>query len=197
MSAGLRPEWRFGLRLVLAFSLWNVLVLPLLPAYARLVVPFAQWSLKVLRPHDAQVVFTDVYPHVKWQVTYLSQVRDESVSFGLLVYNLILYLSLLTTIPRVRWTHRSILLLSGLPILFLFYGIDLVLIVESKLLTWLQPQHYAFWEEFDLWFSAAKFYHSFSVMAFKQVLPLLVLWLQWHGLRKFTRLGEKIAETDS
>ena len=75
---------------------------------------------------------------------------------------------------------RILLLLTGFPLLFVFHVVDLLLVVESRLLTLLQPQHYAFWDQFDLWFVAVKFYHSFSVMALKQVLPLLLLWLQWH-----------------
>ena len=186
MSVRLRPDWRFGLRLILAFVLWNFLVLPLLPIYAQLVVPFTWWGLETLQPHDIQVVFTDVYPYVKWQVTHFSLVQEESISFRLLSYNLILYISLLTAISRVCLWYRFILLMSGLSTLFVFHGVDLMLVVESKLLTWLQPQHYAFWDEFSLWFVVVKFYHSFSVMALKQVLPLLVLWLQLHVLRKWS-----------
>ena len=185
MSAGSRPEWRFGLRLALAFVLWNLLAVPVLPAYARLVVPVVQWVLQALQPHDAQIVFTEVYPRVVWQVDRLSQVRDESASFRLLAYNLVLYLSLLTAVSRVRLQDRAALLLSGLPVFFAFHGVDLLLAVESRLLTWLQPRHYAFWEEFNLWFVTVKFYQSFSALALKQMFPLLLLWLQWQGLKRF------------
>ena len=184
------PEWHFGWRLILAFVIWNLLVLPLLPMYAQLVVSFAGWGLETLGPHATRIPFTDVYPYVKWQINYLTQVREESVSFRLLSYNLILYLSLLTVVPRVPLWHRAILLLSGLPVLFVSHGVDLLLVVESKHLTWSQPQHYAFWKEFDIRFVVVKFYHSFSVMALKQVFPLLLFWLQWQGLRRSVRQDE-------
>ena len=188
MSTRLIPEWRFGLRLALAFLAWNLLSIPLMPVYAQLVVPFAGWGLETLGLHDAQVLFTDAYPYVKWHSYDPAKVREESVSFHLLSYNLVLYLSLLTVVRRVPSSHRAILLLSGLPVLFLFHGIDLLLVVESKHLTWSQPQHYAFWDE-SLWFVVIKFYHSFSVLALKQIFPLLLLWLQWQGLRRWGRFA--------
>jgi hypothetical protein len=190
MSARLLPDLLFGLRLALAFSAWNLLAIPLLPMYAQLVVPFARWGLEALGPHDTQVLFTDVYPYVKWHFYNPAQMREESVSFRLLSYNLILYLSLLTVLRSVPLWHRAILLLSGLPVLFVFHGVDLLLVVESKYLTWAQPQHYAFWDEFSLWFVVVKFYHSFSVLVLKQIFPLLLLWLQWQGLRRSVKQDE-------
>ena len=178
-------KWRFLLVLVPAFVAWTLLIGPLLPIYARAVVLVAQQILRELRPHGAQITFTRSYPDVKWQISHPTQgTSDGSVSFRLLSYNLALYLALLTAIPRVRPAYRIILLLTGLPLFLAFHMGDLLLTVESKMLTGLQPQHYAFWRSFNLWFIAVKFYQSFSVMALKQTFPFLVALLQWHGLKK-------------
>jgi hypothetical protein len=194
MSTGLRLEWRLILRLVLAFAAWNILAAWLLPEYARVVVPAAQWVLHQLHLHDAQATFTEIYPNVRWQVSHRLHGQDEYVSFRLLAYNLILYLALLSAIPTWR-RHRIALLLTGLPLLFVFHVVDLLLVVESRFLTILQPRYYEIWDHFDPWFVAVKFYHSFSVMALKQVLPLLVLWLQWQFYVGRSSVDQDLAAT--
>jgi hypothetical protein len=181
MFARFLPELGFSLRLALAFSIWNLLVLPLLPMYAQLVVSLASWGQGILGSHVHQVLFTDIYPHVKWLAKNHMQAPGESTSFHLLSYNLILYFSVLTATRRVPMWHRIFFLASGLPVLFFFHGVDLMLVVESKWQTYSQPQYYAFWDEFSLWFVMVKFYHSFSVMALKQTFPLLLFYIQWQG----------------
>ncbi|OGG50323.1 MAG: hypothetical protein A3F84_06660 [Candidatus Handelsmanbacteria bacterium RIFCSPLOWO2_12_FULL_64_10] len=174
--------WRFGLELLLAFAIWSLLAGPLLPAYARAVIPVAQGIIEWLRPHDFSVVFTGIYPDVIWQAHLPSEVEQGGVSFQLLSYNLILYLTLLTAIPGVRLRGRVVLLLTGLPLLWIFHIVDLLLIVESWLLTRLRPESYVFWRHFDPWFLTVKFYASFSALALKPVFPILALFLQWHWL---------------
>ncbi|OGG43509.1 MAG: hypothetical protein A3F84_29560 [Candidatus Handelsmanbacteria bacterium RIFCSPLOWO2_12_FULL_64_10] len=177
--------WGFGLRLILAFIVWSLIAGPLLPFYARAVTPVAQGIVRWLRPHDASIVFTDAYPEVIWQTLLPSQEGvTERISFRFLSYNLILYLALLSAIPRLLLKHRVVLLLTGLPLFLTFHVVDLLLTVESRLLTHLQPQSYTFWRHFNPWFLAVKFYASFSVMALKQVFPVFVLFVQWLGMKK-------------
>ena len=173
-------RWRSALLLVPSFLVWGLLIHPLLPLYARAVVPAAEVILTQVRPHGSQITFTEMYPSVTWQVEN-SQIppKFESTSFRLLTYNLVLYLALLTALPRVRLVRRAVLLLCALPLFYGFHVLDLLLVAESRMLTALHPQHYAFWRDFDLWFVVVKFSNSFSVMALKQVFPIIVISLQW------------------
>jgi len=158
-----------------------------LPVYARAVAPVAQGIVRWLRPHDASIVFTDAYPDVKWQVHLPSQDgATDAVSFLLLSYNLILYLALLTAVPRLSPKARIVLLLTGLPLFFAFHVVDLLMTVESRLLTRLQPEGNTFWRHFNPWFLFVKFYASFSVMVLKQAFPVFVLFVQWLGMKKLT-----------
>jgi hypothetical protein len=128
---------------------------------------------------------------VKWQVHLPSQEgTTDAVSFRLLSYNLILYLALLSAVPRLRLKHQAVLLLTGLPLFFAFHVADLLLTVESRLLTHLRPEGYTFWRHFNPWFLFVKFYASFSVMALKQVFPVCVLFVQGWGMK---RLAERIS----
>ena len=95
---------------------------------------------------------------------------------------LAIYLSLLSAVPSLKVKLRVAFLLSGFPLIFAFHTIDLIIIVESKLLTVLQPERYVFWGNFSPWFVAVKFYHSFSMLAFKQAFPVLLLGIQWYLL---------------
>lgn len=54
----------------------------------------------------------------------------------------------------------------------------------------LERESYTFWRHFNPWFLAVKFYASFSVMALKQAFPVLVLFVQWLGMKK---LAERIS----
>jgi hypothetical protein len=186
-------KWRFILILLLAFPAWVFLIGPLLPSYAKAVVPTAQWALNGLQLHGAWVTFAETCPDVRWHVVHPSlELGEDSVSFRLLTYNLILYLALLTAVPRLRLVARLVLLATALPVFWAFHVLDLLLLVESRTLTGLQPQHYEFWRHFNPWFVAVKFYGSFSAMALKQILPIVVMVLQWHVL---TGLGAR--ETQS
>ena len=178
-------RWRFALLLVPSFLAWGLLSHPLLPIYARAVVPLAEGILTEIRPHGSLITFPEMYPSVTWQVENGPFPRQiESTSFRLLTYNLVLYLALLTALPRTGLVKRLVLLLSAFPLFIGFHIVDLLLIAESRMLTTLQPQHYAFWRDFDLWFVVVKFLNSFSVMALKQVFPVLVLWAQWRWLQR-------------
>ena len=177
-------RWRFILVLALAFVVWVLLLDPILPIYARVVVPVAQWVLQGLEPHGATISFGKSFPKVEWQVGLPTQRVDESISFRLLTFNLALYLGLVSALAGLRWKQWAVLLATGLPVLFGFHVVDLLVAVESKLLSLVQPQNFIFWRDFDLWFLAVKFYHSFSAMALRQILPFGVAFLQWHALKK-------------
>ncbi len=173
--------WRFAFLLFFAFLMWNLAVTPLMPLYAGLVVPPTQFFLNLIEPHGAVISFADFYPHVQWQTTRTS--AAEQVSFQLVSYNVVLYLTCITALPDTSLRDRGLIVL-GLPVLYLFHIADLAMIVESRLLTALQPQHYDLWESFSLWFVMVKFYGSFSVLALKQTLPLAMVYLQWQWLRR-------------
>ena len=182
----LRADVGLVVRLILSFGLWNAVALYLLPAYSQLLVPVAQWSLDVLHPHDAQFSFLGHYPTVEWEVTRFSQaLGTEQTSFRLLTYNLVLYLTALTALRAQPLKRMGVLLATGLPVLWVFHLADLLLAVESKLLTRIRPEAYSFLEHFDPWFVVVKFSHSFSVMALKQVFPLLLLWLQYSLSKRY------------
>jgi len=129
----LRADVGLVVRLILAFALWNVLALYLLPAYSKLLVPVAQWILDALHPHDAQFSFLADYPTVEWEVTRLSSALGaEQTSFRLLTYNLVLYLSALTALRARPLKRIGVLLATGLPVLWVFHLADVLLAVESK-----------------------------------------------------------------
>ena len=175
--------WRLSVPLIIAFVIWNLISLPLLPFYGELVVPAAQGLLNLIGPHGARFAFSDVFPAVTWQVTHQSLSFDHALSFRLLAYNLILYLTALSVVPRVSMRQRLGLSLSGLPYLFFFHVFDLMMWAESRLLTEIASQHYDL-AQFDLWFAFVKFYNHFSVLSLKQVAPLLLLGLQWSLLQQ-------------
>ncbi|MCH7788695.1 MAG: hypothetical protein IH940_04565 [Acidobacteria bacterium] len=177
-----RLDWRFALLLFFAFLLWNLAVTPVMPLYAGLVVPPTQFFLNLIEPHGAVVNFADFYPYVQWQTTQTS--ATEQVSFQLVSYNVVLYLTCITALPDTSLRDRAVFLSIGLPVLYLFHIADLAMVVESRLLTALQPQHYDLWESFSLWFVMVKFYGSFSVLALKQILPLAMVYFQWQWLRR-------------
>ena len=173
-------------RLTVSFAVWNLLAVYLLPVYSHLVEPVAQVILEVLRPHDTQFTFLASYPTLEWEITRLSQsLGKEQTSFRLLTYNLVLYLTVLTALRGQALKDVGVLLATGLPVLYVFHLADLLLAIESKLLTQIRPDAYSFWVDFDLWFLVVKFCHSFSVMALKQVFPLLILWCQLWLLRRY------------
>ena len=162
---------------------WNLISLPLLPLYGKLVIPAAQALLNLVEPHGATFSFAEAFPTIAWQVTHQSQTFDHALSFRLLAYNLILYLTALTILPRASVRQRVGLAISGLPYLFLFHVFDLMMWAESRLLSEIAAQHYD-WKQFDLWFAFVKFYNHLSVLSLKQVAPLLLLGLQWSLLQQ-------------
>ena len=175
--------WRLSVLLILAFVIWNLISLPLLPLYGELVVPAAQGLLNLIGPHGARFAFSDVFPTIAWQSTHQSQIFEHALSFRLLAYNLILYLTALTILPRASVRQKVGLAISGLPYLFLFHVFDLTMWAESRLLSEIAAQHYD-WKQFDLWFAFVKFYNHFSILSLKQVAPLLLLGLQWSLLQQ-------------
>ena len=175
--------WRLSVPLIVAFVAWNLVSLPLLPLYGELVIPAAQALLNLLQPHGATFSFADVFPTITWQSTHQRQTFDHALSFRLLAYNLILYLTALTIVPRASVRQKVGLALSGLPYLFLFHVFDLTMWAESRLLSEIAAQHYD-WNQFNLWFAFVKFYNHFSVLSLKQVAPLLLLGLQWSLLQQ-------------
>lgn len=167
--------WRRGLALILAFGLWSAVVAPLLPAYARLVTPVASGLLWLLQPHGLSIDLTIAFPDVTWQLGGMPASLSR-VPFRLVAYNSVLFVALDTVWPGLTVTRRAAVAAAGLALLFGFHVADLCLIVESRLLTHLRPQSYRLSQGIDLWFLSVKYYHSFSVLALKQVLPFFLVW---------------------
>ena len=182
MWAGSPTKWPLLARLLAAFAVANLLALPLLPPYAQLTAAAAEWAWNLVRPHSTGLEITQTFPQVAWQWTgALEEVSD--VSFRLIAYNGILYATLLAAIG-LGGQQRLLGGATGFAFLFVFHIADLMLAIESRLLTQLRPESYSFWEDFDLWFVLVKFGHSYSVLVLKQVLPGAILWLQWAFLRR-------------
>ena len=178
MSAGRIGSWRFLWRLLGWFLLLCLLSQAALGIYVGVVAAAAETCLNLLGPHGAEIAFGQVSPRVAWTATSSAATVAGGLSPHLLTYNGLLYLALVLALPGWTPVGRGRLVLTGVPILFLFHVGDLMLAVESQLLTSTQPQHYVFWRALDLWFVWVKFSHSFSVLALKQVLPALLLYLQ-------------------
>ncbi|MFC1526324.1 hypothetical protein ACFL6X_05895 [Candidatus Latescibacterota bacterium] len=171
-----RPDWRGALVLGAAFAIWSGVAIPVLPLYAQVVVPAASAILRLIEPHGVVLSFTESFPSVTWELDGAPE-SLRRVPFRLLAYNLVLYLSVVTAWPRLGAGRRLLVAVTGLPILYLFHVLDLMLAVESRLLTVLRPESYDLSERIDLWFLGVKYYHSFSVLALKQVLPVLLVWV--------------------
>jgi len=176
---------RFSLRLICFFVVLSLLSRPILSAYARGILPLVQYFTDQLYASDIRIEFSSFYPDVKWQAVFKSQlVLEEGLAFSLISYNLILFLSLLCSLPEVELKHRLIFLVTGSPLIALFHIFDVLLAVESKILTHIQPESYEFWSNFSLWFILVKFFHSLSVMAIKQLVPAFIIALQWLWFKK-------------
>jgi len=181
MSAPSRAErlagltWRRGLFLVAAYAAWSAAVAPLLPAYARLVTPAAGALLDLLRPHGLEIPLEAAFPEVIWQLDGMPAGLCR-IPFRLVSYNLVLFLALAAVWPALSLGRRALIAAAGLPLLWVFHTVDLCLAVESRLLTHLRPASYHLSQGVDLWFLAVKYYHSFSVLALKQILPFFLVW---------------------
>ena len=185
MSAGRTGSWRFLWRLLGWFLLLCLLSQAALSTYVSGVVVAAETCTNLVGRHGVEVTFREVTPRISWAATVSAATVAGSLSPHLLTYNGLLYLALVLALPGWPPLSRVRLAFTGVPILFLFHVADLMLAVESQLLTSTQPQHYAFWHEFDLWFVLVKFSHSFSVLALKQVLPALILYMQCRALARW------------
>lgn len=171
---------RFILLLLAAFVGWGVVLSFVVEPYAAAVGASCQWLLEQGSPHGFSVDLTASFPRFGWSASGPDGIHfRDSVSTWLVCYNGALYLSLLT-VCTVRWPRRTLAFAAtGLPILFLFHVGDLLLAVESRMQTRLFPEYYAFWLSFDLRFIVVKFLHHFSMLALKQILPILLLLAQF------------------
>jgi hypothetical protein len=175
--------WGLLVRLLLAFALWSWVALYALPLYARVVVPIASRTLHWLRPHGLEVELVEEHPYVALRFRGDSQGEVTGrISFSLLAYNAVLYLAVVSAVPgpSLRWRLRFVAMAA--PAALLFHVGDLVLAVESQVLSVVQEQHYDLWRDFGFWFSAVKFYNFLSVMAVKQVVPVGLYYVQWRFL---------------
>ena len=176
---------RFLVRLLGAFLLWSLVGWLVFPSYARLVVPTTARVLAWIQPHDIAVELVHESPWVSWRFATEEHGKQfNRRSFGLLVYNTVLYLSLLTAVPRLALRTRLHMAATAAPAVFLFHVVDLSMTVESYLLTVLQRDHYDFLHNFGLWFSLVKFYNFFSIMALKQIIFVGLFGLQWWWLAR-------------
>lgn len=178
---------RFILTLCLAFAVWTLAAGWLGAPYARWVLALARWGTDGLYG-GTRVLLDMAYPDIAWTFADASApLTSGTVSFYLLSYNLVLYLALVTAMPATGAGRRALMALAGLPVFFVFHAADLLLAVESRRLSVVRPAGYDLAAGFDVWFLFIKFAHNFSVMAFKQVLPLLVAGLQWRFVQSRQR----------
>ncbi len=171
-------------RLLIAFLCWSVVGWSLFPAYQAVLAPATGWLLDWLRPHEVAMQFESNFPWLRWSFSSDEFGRHEGrLSFLLLVYNTVLYLTVLSAI-RLSKRRRVWLGLSAVPFIFAFHLFDLALTVESRILSVVQRQHYDFLVDFGFWFSLVKVYNFMSIMALKQVVLLGLLAAQYHAARR-------------
>lgn len=109
------------------------------------------------------------------------------LSARLLTYNVVLYPTALAVVSGVPRGVRLRWLAVGLSLLFTWHVADLLLTMESQLLTHTRPDSYDLSQRFDPWFLAVKFANNLSVLGLRQVVPLLLLGGQWLCWRRRTR----------
>lgn len=165
------------MRCGLAFAAFNLVCWPLLPYYGHGLVPAVAAVWNVVAPHDQTLVITETAPRLRWVWEPLGVAGQ--ISFGLLTYNVVLYLTALAALPGIDRAQRLRWLLAGLFGLFLWHVIDLLLGIESQLLTATRPQSYDLGEGLDLWFLAVKFTNNLTALGLRQVVPFLLLGAQW------------------
>lgn len=179
LRARLPAPGRFVFLLVAAFVTWGLVLSPVMPSYGAVVGALDQWALDGLTLHGTDVTVTGTFPRFEWALTGRDgPIGEDSVSTWLVCYNSALYLSLVTV---CFWRTPALALLvavTGFPFLFLFHTADVLLAVESWLQSRLHPEYYAFLQSFNLRFVVVKFMHHFSMLAFKQVSPILLVLAQ-------------------
>jgi len=184
--------WRDLAKLLAAFALWSGIGLYAFPGYAQLVTPATSEVLQALRPHGLDLSLANEYPYVRWGYEEQEQGKQGGrVSFTLLVYNTVLYLSLVSAWAGLSRWARLLFAVSAAPVIFVFHVVDLGLTVESRVLSILQAQHYDFLHHFGLWFSLVKYYNFLSITGLKQVIFLLLFLVQWKYLDRprYSRLA--------
>ncbi len=175
--------WPTLVRLLVAFAVWSWVVAQALPAYARVVVPAASALLELVRPHGVgvELLREGGYVAFRFAVPGRGGVSGQ-FSFALLTYNAVLYLTVLSAVPGppLRWRLRFLAMAA--PAAFLLHVADLMMAVESQVLSAVQEEHFDFLHDFGLWFSTVKVYNFLSIMAVRQVVLLGVYYLQWRFL---------------
>ena len=157
----------------------------LFPAYETVLVPTTEGLLNWLHPHELSIELDGDYPWLSWSFSNKEIGRQSGrISFLLLVYNTVLYLTVLVAVKQLSTKRKLWLGVSGLPFVFAFHLFDLALTLESRALSIVQKQHYDFLADFGLWFSLVKAYNFISIMAVKQVALLGLLALQYHVARR-------------
>ena len=185
MSAGHGSSWRFIGRLLAWFLLLCLVSQVGLATYVSCIAGVAKAVLDQTASARGAVGFQQMAPRISWAARTSAGTLEGSLSAHLLTYNGLLYLALVLAFPGWSLAARGRVVATGIPVVFLFHVADLLLAVESQLLTSTQPQSYTFWREFSLWFVLVKFSHSFSVLALKQVLPALLFYFQCRVLARW------------
>ena len=171
---------RFILLVIVGFVGWGAVLSLTVAPYSSAVAVVVQWFLDWTTPHDLSPKVTSSFPRFIWTVVLKDGASaQDSVGTWLVCYNGALYLSLLTVSTARRPVRALLFAASGLPLLFLFHVGDVALAVESRLQTRLFPEFYSFWLSFNFRFATVKFLHHFSMLAVKQVLPILLLVTQY------------------
>ncbi len=140
------------------------------------------WNL--VTPHGQTLEFTSVAPTLRWHWTPADVAG--SLAPALLTWNTVLYLTVWSFVPSLPRSDRLRWLCVATPTLALWHVADLLLTVESRLLTLTRPEGYDLSAGFDLWFLWVKFANNLNVLGLRQVVPLLLIaaqWLHWRRVR--------------
>lgn len=167
---------------LIAFCLGNLVCWPLLPVYVHAVTPVATGLWNLLAPHGQALTVLEVTPYLRWLWLPLGEVGQMPAR--LLTYNVTLYLAGLAIVPGLSWRPRLRWLASGLGLLFLWHIADLLVAVESQLLTHMRPGSYDLGRQLDPLFLTVKFANNLNALGLRQVVPLLLVGAQWLWWRR-------------
>ena len=171
-----------AVRALVAFLVWNLLVWPVLPMWAGGVAVVTEFLWDLITPHGQSLSFVSLSPILRWRWVPLD--IGATLAPALLTWNVVLYLTVWSVVPSVPRTARARWIAVAIPVLGVWHVGDLLLTIESHLLTLTRPGSYDLVGGLDLWFLWVKFANNLNVLGLRQAVPLMLLaaqWLRWRS----------------
>ena len=173
--------WTLAARTLAAFLVWNLLAWPVSSAWSGVVAEIVEFLWNVVTPHGQSLKVT-MSRTLGWRWSPAD--IGGSLAPGMLTWNVVLYMTAWSIVPGVSSSTRVRWVVVAAPVLALWHVADLLLTVESHLLTLTRPDSYDISAGAGLWFLGVKFAHNLSVLGLRQVIPLLLLAAQWLHWRR-------------